>query len=136
MATQTLSQKLHKYVININNPSDANTRKYKAHRNKLNKLIRTTEKKYYEEKFVEATDDMKKTWKIIKNIISRNKQNSLTESHMLITVKSLLTKMRLCTDLMNSLLILDQHWLVKYSPLTETISSICVEISLTRFLYF
>jgi len=29
---------------------------------------------------MEATDDMKKTWKIIKNIISRNKQNSPTES--------------------------------------------------------
>ena len=37
-------------------------------------------KKYYEEKFMEATEDMKKTWKIIKNIISRNKQNSPTES--------------------------------------------------------
>ena len=29
---------------------------------------------------MEATDDMKKTWKIIKTIISRNKQNSPTES--------------------------------------------------------
>ena len=29
---------------------------------------------------MEATEDMKKTWKIIKNIISRNKQNSPTES--------------------------------------------------------
>ena len=38
----------------------------KAYRNKLNTLIRTTEKKYYEEKFMEATDDMKKTWKITK----------------------------------------------------------------------
>ena len=68
------------YKTNIKNPSDANTRKYKAYRNKLNTLIRTTEKKYYEEKFMEATDAMKKTWWIIKNIISRNKQNSPTES--------------------------------------------------------
>jgi len=29
---------------------------------------------------MEVTDDMKKTWKIIKTIISRNKQNSSTES--------------------------------------------------------
>jgi len=68
------------YKTYIKNPSHGNTKKYKAYRNKLNTLIRTTEKKYYEEKFMEATDDMKKTWKIIKNIISRNKQNSLTES--------------------------------------------------------
>jgi len=68
------------YKTYIKNPSDANTRKYKAYRNKLNTLIRTTEKKYYEDKFMEATDDMKKTWKIIKTIISRNKQNSPTES--------------------------------------------------------
>jgi len=60
------------YKTYIKNPSHANTKKYKAYRNKLNTLIRTTEKKYYEEKFMEATDDMKKTWKIIKNIISRN----------------------------------------------------------------
>ena len=69
------------YKTYIKNQSDANSRKYKAYRNKLNTLIRTTEKKYYEEKFMEATDDMKKTWKMIKkNIISRNKQNSATES--------------------------------------------------------
>jgi len=57
------------YKTYIKNPSDANTTKYKAYRNNLNTLIQTTEKKYYEEKFMEATDDMKKT-KIIKNIIS------------------------------------------------------------------
>jgi len=31
---------------------------------------------------MEATNDLKKTWKIIKNIISRNKQNSPTESYV------------------------------------------------------
>ena len=49
------------------NPSDANTERYKAYRNKLNTLIRTTEKKYCEEKFMEATDDMQTTSKMIKN---------------------------------------------------------------------
>ena len=53
------------YKTYIKNPSDANTKKYKTYRNKLKTLIRTTEKKYYEEKFIQATDDMKKTWKII-----------------------------------------------------------------------
>ena len=76
MATQTLSLQLHNYVINIKH--DANTMKYKAYRNKLNKLGWTIEKKHYEEKFVEAMDDMKKIWKIVKNRI--HKQNTLTPS--------------------------------------------------------
>ena len=32
------------YKKNINNPSDANISKYKAYRNKLNNLVRLTEK--------------------------------------------------------------------------------------------
>ena len=70
------------YKIFIKNPSEANACKYKTYRNKLNKLVRMTEKKYYEQKFLEATNDMKKTWKIIKNIISKNKSNIITDTFL------------------------------------------------------
>ena len=67
------------YKKYIKDPSNVNFLKYKVYRNKLNKLIRSTEKKYYQEKFIEAADDIKKTWKLIKNIISKNKHNSPAE---------------------------------------------------------
>ena len=71
-------EKLYKKFIK--NPSDSNSLNYKSYRNKLNKLIRITEKNYYTEQFLEATSNMKKTWKIIKSLISKNNFGTITES--------------------------------------------------------
>jgi len=41
--------------------------------------------------------------------------------------KQSLTKMQLYRNLTISFVISDQHWLVKYSPLTQTIRSTCAD---------
>ena len=58
------------YTISLYNPTDLNKKKYQTYRNKLNKLVRVTEKSYYTERFKCAVNDIKTTWKILKNLIT------------------------------------------------------------------
>ena len=51
----------------------------KKYRNKLNKLIRITEKEYYTSKFESYTCNIKKTWQVIKNILNKN-STSISQS--------------------------------------------------------
>ena len=44
------------------------------YRNKLNNLVRTAEKKYYDEKFLEAANDMKKLGNLFKILFQRINQ--------------------------------------------------------------
>ena len=54
--------------------SDKELKKYKAYKNKLTNLLRTSEKMYYRDKFLEAKNDIKNTWKVIKFIIGKNRK--------------------------------------------------------------
>ena len=47
--------------------------KYKGYMNKLNKIIKATEKKYYQEKLEMNKTNTRKTWTIIKEVIGKNK---------------------------------------------------------------
>jgi hypothetical protein len=50
-----------------------NANYYKTYRNKLNKLLRITERKHYENLITEHKSDIKKTWQVIKNVINKKK---------------------------------------------------------------
>ena len=52
--------------------SVANEIKYKTYRNKLNRILKVAERKYYSDLIDENKHNIKKTWQIIKNIVNKN----------------------------------------------------------------
>ena len=59
-------------------PTEYRERKYKTYRNKLNNLLRTTKKQYFDEKLTEAKHDIKLTWQVINEALNKsmNKKSS------------------------------------------------------------
>ena len=56
-------------------PTKSNEEKYKTYRNKLNHLVRIAKKKYYNNKFFEAKNDIKSTWQTINELIGKKRSN-------------------------------------------------------------
>ena len=50
---------------------------YKRYRNKLNHLLRSAERKYYQDMFKEHRSNLKRCWQIIKMIINKNTNMSV-----------------------------------------------------------
>ena len=66
------------YKSYISKPSEHNLKIYKKYRNKLTDIIRTSKKTYYSQKIGTAEGDINATWKIINNLINKNKpQNKI-----------------------------------------------------------
>ena len=61
------------YKKSKTNPTLENKEKYKIYQSKLKQLLRKAEKLYYNEKFIGALGDTKKTWKLLRTIINRKK---------------------------------------------------------------
>ena len=55
------------------NPTESNKSRYNKYRNKYNFLIRVARKKYFHDKLVSVSSDLRKTWSVIKQIISKKK---------------------------------------------------------------
>ncbi|CAH3165213.1 unnamed protein product, partial [Porites evermanni] len=53
------------------NPTESNKSRYNEYRNKYNFLIRVARKKYFHDKLVSVSSDLRKTWSVIKQIISK-----------------------------------------------------------------
>ena len=58
--------KLYKKYLKIS--TVANETRYKTYRNKLHHILKIAEKQHYSELLMNCQSDIKKTWKIIKNI--------------------------------------------------------------------
>ena len=54
-------------------PSKRNENKYIAYRNKLNTLLRMTERNYYRNKLNSFAGDLCQTWKLLNEILNKNK---------------------------------------------------------------
>ena len=66
------------YKLYISKPSEHTLEKYKQYRNKLTNIIRMSKKTYYSQKIGNAEGDINATWKIINNLINKNKpQNKI-----------------------------------------------------------
>ena len=61
------------YAMKLKMPSPLRISTYNKFRNKLNHLINTAERNYYREKFDQYKNNLNKSWKIIKEVIGRNK---------------------------------------------------------------
>ena len=59
-----------KYIRNRNSALES---QYKSYKNKLNHLIRLAKRNYYDDKFEKTKNDLKKTWKLIHEVINNRK---------------------------------------------------------------
>ena len=51
---------------------NAKFEKYKKYKNKLTKIIRASEKQYYQKKLLDVKDNMSRTWKLLNSMLYRN----------------------------------------------------------------
>ena len=71
---KSLKAKNKLYKKYIGNPSPTNVTNYKKkYCNKYNNLIRIAKKRYYSEKFNDASNNLKTTWGVINQLLNRKK---------------------------------------------------------------
>ena len=68
----SIKQKNYLYAIYHKTPSEENTIKYKAYKNKLTSIMRKSERDYFEDQIEHHNHDLRKSWKTIKDIIGKN----------------------------------------------------------------
>ena len=59
-------------------PSIENTENYNKYKNKVLSEIRKAEREYYRQEFEMTKNDLRKSWKVIKNIIDKDQKNTDT----------------------------------------------------------
>ena len=64
----------------IKNPNDLNKQKYTRYRNKLNTVLHKAEQNYYAVKFDVYKSDIKQTWNIIRQALSKNSMETITDA--------------------------------------------------------
>ena len=91
-----------------NRPTLHNTILYKQYRSKLNKILTNAERAHYNELFKKHKDNLQKTWRILKQMINKQKINKINDTF---TIKTsfLLLLLKYVNTSMNSLSMLDQH---------------------------
>ena len=64
----------------VRNPTEQNNCHYKRYRNILTKLIRTSKKLHYSKVLNNAEGNLNSTWKVINELINKNKSQTRTDS--------------------------------------------------------
>ena len=71
---ESIKMKNKLYIIrNKSNAPDGSNERYRMYRNKLNHILRSAERKYYQDLLIEHKTNVKKSWQIIKGIINKRK---------------------------------------------------------------
>lgn len=70
---KSIKKKNKLYKNYICNRSNSQLAKYKTYKNKLTLLLRTAKKQYYAMQLDKSKDNIKQTWRILNNVINRNK---------------------------------------------------------------
>ena len=68
------------YKSYISKPTEQRLKEYKKYRNRLTNIIRISKKTYYSRKLEKAEGNLNETWKVINNIINRNKPHNKLNS--------------------------------------------------------
>ena len=61
-------------------PIEENQIKYKQYKCTLNKSLKLAERKYYEEIFRDNKENLSKSWKILKDILNKKRENTIPET--------------------------------------------------------
>jgi exonuclease III len=70
------------YATYKKSPCCNNEIKYKNYKNKLNSLIKIAERKHYQDLLEDNKHDMKKSWKVLKEVIGNDSSNSSANSEI------------------------------------------------------
>ena len=70
----SIKKKNRLYKKLIKNTTSARESQYKAYKNKLNHLIGIAKQSYYDNKFEQAKDNLKETWRLINEVINKDKK--------------------------------------------------------------
>jgi hypothetical protein len=79
---KSIFQKHKLYSKQLRVHSQANIIKYKLYRNRLNHILRVTERTYYQGKIEEYKSNLRKSWKIINEVINRKKRNYVKNDYI------------------------------------------------------
>jgi hypothetical protein len=71
-----ISNKHKLYVRYLKHPSMDNETIYKKHKNKLNHLLKISERNHYQSMFQSNKNNLRKTWSIIKEVINKNRKKN------------------------------------------------------------
>ena len=71
------------YAIHLKHPTQNNTTIYKNYKNRLNHILRNTERKYFQNQLQQSQNNLRNSWKIIKNIINKKKNVKKTTRFMI-----------------------------------------------------
>lgn len=72
---RSIAKKNQLYKKYLHKKTSASEKKYKTYRNKLNNILRISKKNYYAFKIDSAKNDLKSTWKIIRELTNKSKAN-------------------------------------------------------------
>ena len=61
------------YQSFLNNPNSSSQNAYKSYRNKLTHSLRVAKRLYYEKQIEKLKSNVKATWKVLNEILNRNK---------------------------------------------------------------
>ena len=75
------------FKISKVNPNVQNIKDYKAHKNSLTSLLRNAERKHYEREFELNSNNLRKSWTIINDVIGRSNKNCNVSNEMIINNK-------------------------------------------------
>ena len=75
---KSISTKYKLFTTYRKNRSPDSFTKYKTFRNTLNHVLRSTERKYYQEALQLNKSNLKKSWQLIKEVINKKKKNLQT----------------------------------------------------------
>ena len=73
---KSINKKNRLYKQSVRSSSESCKLRYKMYKNKLNHLIRTAKRLYYDNRFKGAKNDLKLTWKLINEVINKRKTKS------------------------------------------------------------
>jgi len=68
------------YKVYRRESTPKNREKYTVYRNKLKRLLRLAEKKYYSEKLMQVKGNIRQTWKVIGSVLNQNRLFLIPES--------------------------------------------------------
>ena len=80
---QSIKLKNKLYFKSKKYPTSVNIHNYKVYRNKLNSLLRKTERDHYDVLFTQNKNNLKKSWSIIKEVINKKKSTLMSNKFVI-----------------------------------------------------
>ena len=89
------------YVIKCKHNTVYNEQQYKMYRNKVVKLLKIAEKKYYNDIFIKNKSNIRKTWLIIKEILNKSKSKEIKQNKFIASDGSLIDNQQTIAEKFN-----------------------------------